>query len=413
MEKHTDQKTKKMLFQLVAFALILGAALLYFKDVFGWVSWVWEIFLPLIFGCCIAFILNLPMNWLETKVYTKERFKGKAAGARRPLAILTTVLILLLIVVGVIWVIVPQLSNSLKMLGESIPGTITKLTIWLDELAVKYPQLQGTVDSITGSSAEVGQNLTDYLKNGLGETLTTTYTAAMSVLGQVLTFFIGFMFSFYILGAKEKLGRQNRELLYSMFSEKTANRILYICHLTYNSFQAFVYGQCMEALVLFAMYVAVALIFRLPYSMMIAVMIGVLSLIPLFGAWIGWGIGCILIATVNPAQVITFSLIFFIISQIEGNFIYPNIVGTRMDFPGIWVLAAVTVGGNMMGIIGMIIAVPIAAVVYTLIKIWKNNRLADKNIPPETYLKAPDWSEYDAGKEFAEAKAKLKKKPVD
>lgn len=395
------QKSKQQfLFGLVSFAIVLAVCLFYSKDIAGWLGWLWSVFLPLILGFCIAFILNIPVVWFEKKLYTEARFPGKKGRWRRPLSVLTTLLALLLLIFLVISIVVPQIAQSVVMLTHSIPENIESLKIWLNSLSEKYPQLQATLTSLGGSSEAAGTNLVDYLKNGLGATLQTTYTYTVNALGQMLMFFIGLMFSFYVLSYKEKLGRQVRELLYSYLSKKAAGRTLYIAHLTYNSFAAFVYGQCLEALVLFAMYVVVALVFQLPYSMMIAVMIGVLSLIPLFGAWIGWAIGSLLILTVNPMQVITFTIIFFVISQIEGNFIYPHIVGNSMGLPGIWVLAAVTVGGNMMGIVGMIISVPIASVLYTLLKFAKNNRLKKRAIPEQLYLEAPDWEHYDPEKEL-------------
>lgn len=399
MEQKPSRISKKTMFELIAFTLILIAIIYYFRSILAGLNWLTAVFMPLILGAAIAFVLNMPVSWFEKKVFTKEHL-GKFARMSRGLSIVTTLLCFILGIVLILVIVVPQLVKSTELLVSSLPDALTSLSGWLKEMSVYIPSLESSAENVENSAGSIQKLVTTYLSSGLSETLSKAFDVASSAVGQILTFFIGLMFSLYVLASKEALGRQFRELALSMFSKKTALKIFYVFHLTSEYFQLFISSQCLEALILFGMYIVVALVFRLPYSIMIAVLIGVFSLIPLFGAYIAWGIASFLLLTVNPWDVVTFTIIFLVISQIEGNLIYPHIVGNSMGIPGIWVLAAVTVGGNLMGLLGMIIAVPVAAVFYTLIVVWKNKTLSDKNISWEMYANSPDWQHFNPEEDF-------------
>lgn len=397
---------KKSWYKLVLFAAFLLLIVLNFSGVMGILGWLWAIVYPLILGGCIAFVINILMQWLSVKVFTKKRIKKESL--RTLLSLLCAILIIVLIVVVSLWIVIPQLIHSFTLLANSIPSMIRASREYIERLAASYPEFRTVSSALESRSEGFGNDLSNFLRERLPNTLLQTYAAASHTFGAAATLLIGVMFSLYLLTYKRKLGRQTRQLVYTYLPEKWANRVLYIFHLTSKNFDAFIFGQCLEALILFAMYVVVALIFRLPYSFMIATIIGIFSLIPLFGAWIGWVIGVILIITVNPWQALTFTIIFFVISQIEGNFIYPRIVGNTIGLPGIWVLAAITIGANMLGIIGMIIAVPIAALCYTLVSESSQRILREKPGVIGHILHSPDWSHFNPETdEFEDHKVKL------
>lgn len=389
-------KKRKLIFQCIAFGVLLVALLVYISTILKGIGWIFDVSMPLIIGAAIAFVLAIPVDWFEKKLLTKERMRGKLSKWRRPLAIILTLLCFALVIFFVLIMVIPQLVSSFQLLLKELPGALQEIDQWLSGI----PALSGASGQITTTASQLENLVTGYVKNGLGQTIGSAVQATVGIVSSSMTFLFGLLFSLYILASKERLARHFRELSLSLFSKDTSMRIFYLCHLTSDNFRLFISSQVLEAFILFGMYVVVAAIFRLPYSMMTAVLIGVFSLIPLFGAYIAWGIASFLLLTVNPWDVLTFTVIFVIISQIEGNFIYPHIVGKSMGIPGIWVFAAVLVGGNMWGLVGMIVSVPIASILYTLLVMWKDKTLKEKHIEPSEYMKSPDWKTYDAQQEF-------------
>ena len=218
--------------------------------------------------------------------------------------------------------------------------------------------------------------------------LDTTFSAAISIVNGMSTFLIGFIFSIYILLQKENLIRQIKKLLAAFLPERTVEGIVRIAALTSRTFSNFFTGQCMEAVILGSMFFIVLVVLRLPYALLIGVLIAFTALIPVFGAFIGWFIGAFLMLMVNPLQALIFTVIFLILQQIEGNLIYPHVVGNSVGLPSIWVLAAVTLGGSMMGILGMLIFIPLCSVAYTLLKEKVNRNLERQAKREEEHEKA-------------------------
>ena len=213
--------------------------------------------------------------------------------------------------------------------------------------------------------------------------LSSTVSAAMSIISGVTTFFIGFVFAIYILLQKETLSRQFKKLMRAYLPEAVTDRTLEILHLIYETFSSFFAGQCLEAVILGTMFFIVLSIFQLPYALLIGVLIAFTALIPLFGAFIGCAIGAFLMLMVEPLNALVFLIIFFVLQQLEGNLIYPHVVGNSVGLPSIWVLVAVTIGGSTMGIVGMLVFIPVCSVLYTLLREAVNKRLNKKNPPPK------------------------------
>ena len=225
---------------------------------------------------------------------------------------------------------------------------------------------------------EVFQNMVAFLKNGAGTMLNTTFSAAVSIVSGVSSFLIGFIFAIYILLQKETLSRQMKKVLEAFLPEPVVGRILDITALTERTFSNFLTGQCVEAVILGTMFFVALTLIRLPYGLLIGVLIAFTALIPIFGAFVGLAVGVFLMLMVNPMDALIFTITFFVLQQIEGNLIYPYVVGNSVGLPSIWVLVAVTVGGSMMGIVGMLIFIPLCSVLYALLRDGVNGRLGKK-----------------------------------
>ena len=222
-----------------------------------------------------------------------------------------------------------------------------------------------------------------FLKNGAGNVLGTTFSVAMTLINSVMNFVIGFVFACYILLQKEKLSVQIRKVLYAFLPGKAVRQILKVASLSYRTFSNFVTGQCVEAVILGSMFVVAMTVFRLPYALLVGVVIAFTALIPIFGAFIGCVIGAFLIFMVNPVQALGFVVLFLVLQQIEGNLIYPHVVGGSVGLPSIWVLAAVSIGGSLMGVVGMLIFIPIVSVVYALFREVVYLKLKQKKMEPD------------------------------
>ena len=220
----------------------------------------------------------------------------------------------------------------------------------------------------------------DFLRNGAGSVLNTTFAAAKSIVSGLTTFFISAVFACYILLQKKKLTVQIQKVLYAFLPEKKVSTVLDICSLTYRTFSNFLTGQCMEAVILGTMFFISMSILRMPYALLIGVLIAFTALIPIFGAFIGCVIGTFLILMVNPMQAIGFIVLFLVLQQVEGNLIYPHVVGGSVGLPSMWVLVAVSLGGSLMGLVGMLIFIPMVSVIYTLFRGYVYERLRKKNI---------------------------------
>ena len=214
-----------------------------------------------------------------------------------------------------------------------------------------------------------------------------------NIIGALVSFFIGFVFAVYILMAKEKLAGQGRQILYAFLKEQTADKVLYVLGLSSKTFSKFISGQCLEACILGLMFFVTMTIFGLPYAMLISVLIAFTALIPMVGAFIGCAIGVLLILMVSPLKALIFLAMFLVLQQIEGNLIYPHVVGGSIGLPSIWVLVAITVGGNLMGVAGMIIFIPICSVLYALFRLYVKNRLAENNVSPEKWQEKAEFAE--------------------
>lgn len=370
-----DKVKMKQIQRLMILAAVLALILKYSGGLLESVLLGIGFLTPFIVGGAMAFILNLPMRLLEEKLFAG--WKGKTASLKRTVSIILSIVIVLFILFLVFVTVIPQITQTIVVLGNEVPAFVDDMIKSLEKLSKEYPQLKEEVAKLSSIEIDwekVGENVLTVLKSGVGSVVVSTVSIAGAILGGVANFVIALVFAIYILSQKEKLQNQAKRLIKAYLSEKACRKTEYVCSLLHRNFSKFITGQCLEAVILGAMFVVVLSIFRMPYAFMIGVLIAFTALIPIVGAFIGCAISTFLILIENPMQALIFLILFLVIQQLEGNLIYPKVVGNSVGLPSIWVLVAVSLGGSLFGVIGMLTFIPLLSTIYTLIKENVNNR---------------------------------------
>lgn len=344
------------------------------------VSWVLGILEPFLVGCAIAFVLNVPMRAIERNLYPKSK-RGRKL--RRPLAYVLTLACVAGVITLMSVVIMPSLSAAVVSLARQIPGAFTRLKGDVESLQSQLPAVQNLLDGLDVDWNQMTQKALSLLQTWGNGLLTSGGDFLGGVISGVSNFVIGFVFSIYVLMQKEKLGRQVRRSIYALFQEKAADRILYIAGLASRTFSNFLSGQCLEGCILGTLFVITLSIFRIPYALLIGVLIGVSALVPVVGPFISVVVGFLLIVISDPWKAVMFIVLFIVVQQIDGNLIYPRVVGSSVGLPPIWVLVAVIVGGKLFGVAGILFFIPFCSVLYTLSREFVRQRLEKKKVPVE------------------------------
>lgn len=357
---------------LILFTIVTLIALWKYSLVLDALGFIMGILFPFLLGGAIAFILNVPMHFIESKLFCRTRSgeKKSAIKAARPLSLVFTIFFVIGIISVVIFVVVPKLGSTVMSLGLSIQEFVPKVQIWAKDLFDNNREIVSLINSIEINWDKMFNSMVAFFTNGAGSVLGSTFTVAKSIVSGMTTFFIAFVFACYILLQKESLNIQVRKVMYAYVKPRFVKKILDVCSLTYKTFSNFLAGQCVEAVILGTMFVIVMTILRIPFALLVGVLIAFTALIPIFGAFIGCFVGAFLILMEAPLKALIFVITFLVLQQIEGNLIYPKVVGNSVGLPSIWVLAAVSVGGSLMGIVGMLVFIPVVSVLYTL---FKNN----------------------------------------
>lgn len=371
------KETLKQIRGLILFTAVVIVCLWKFDTVIAVLRFVLNVVYPFLLGGAIAFVLNVPMNFVECHICkTKTKY---ARGISLMVVLLGVAGILALVLFGLI----PQLADTFANLGRSMQAFIPQVQEWADHWFHNNKEIMSFVNNLEFDWNKIMDAGMQFLRNGAGSVLESTINTAKNIIGALATFFIAFVFAMYILLQKEKLGRQDKKVLYAFVRKGRAEATLEVLALTYKTFSNFLTGQCVEAIILGAMFVIAMTIFRLPYALLTGIVIAFTALIPIFGAFIGCVVGVFLIFMVSPFKALVFIILFLVLQQIEGNLIYPHVVGNSVGLPSIWVLAAVSVGGSLMGIVGMLIFIPLMSVVYALFREVVYIKLKQKNIYPQ------------------------------
>ena len=382
----------KKIRELIVFTALLVVALWKFDVVLGVLKTIWDIIFPFVLGGAIAFLTNVPMSFLEKKIFEKVKKKNKIVRKlKRPISLILTIVLVVGVIALVMFGVIPQLTRTMGNLVTSINDFIPQMQSWIGEFFHNNQEIMNLVDQIEFDPDQAIKWGISLLGNGAGNMMNTTMSAVGSIVSGVATFFIAFSFACYILFQKEKLHIQIRKVFFAFLPRQKADAFLKVCSLTYRTFANFLAGQCLEAVILGSMFVVTLSILRMPYALLIGVLIAFTALIPIFGAFIGCAVGSFLIFMVSPQQAILFVIVFLVLQQIEGNLIYPHVVGESVGLPSIWVLAAVTIGGNLMGIVGMLVFIPLLSVLYTIFREFVYLRLRKQNIKQvtKTEMKSP------------------------
>ena len=354
----------RKLMLLIAFAILLFTGLQHFGQVLAFLRFVGGVASPLLIGGAVAFVLNVPMSFFEKKLFRPSpgggRRRGLSPKAARVLSLLATIVVVAVVIPALLLIIVPQLAESVSGLGTTIVSAWRRFAVWAEEQFVAYPEIYSWLETLTVDWESLLASVVDFVGSGFGNVLSSTISATKSIVSAVSTVFVAVVFAVYVLLQKEKLGLQCRKALYALLPKRGADKTVEVCRLSHRVFSSFITGQCMEAVILGCMFFLCMTVLRMPYALLVGCLIAITALIPIVGAFIGCGVGAFLLLMVSPMQALVFVVMFLILQQVEGNLIYPHVVGSSVGLPSIWVLAAVTLGGSLMGVLGMLLFIPLS-----------------------------------------------------
>ena len=359
-----SKKTVKRILLIITFTVLLIWAIYNHKLLFKYIGELYSLISPFVIGLCIAYVVNVIMRPIE-RLWMKllSKCKGKwVEKMKRPICLLLSILLVIGIILAVIFIIMPELSDSVSSLVSMVPSYVSEVESWwealalrLDKYGVELPQFSFDTDKFI-----------QILKDGGTAVLNTTLSATTSIVTAVINIVLALAFSIYVLAQKETLKRQSKKVLAKLMKPEKMQKLLDMLDLINRTFTNFITGQLTEAVIIGVLCFIGMSIFRMPYAPAISGLVGFTALIPVFGAFIGTAIGAFLILLVKPIQAVWFVVFIIVLQQFEGNLIYPKVVGKSVGLPGIWVLVAVTIGGNAMGVVGMLISVPLCSVMYVV-----------------------------------------------
>ena len=366
---------KKNIILIITYIALIIFVLVNFEKILSILGYIINIFSPFIFGAIVAFVLNVLVNFIERKLFGKVK-KKTWLKIKRPLSIAISVVLVIFIIVFIMNLLIPQLKNSVSLFTDSLPTYKEDII----NIMNKFNLEETTIKKVSDYLDNFGKVITDYIKGNSKDVITVTTEVATSLIAIISKAVIAIVFAIYIIAQKETLKRQFNKLMSAYLKPRTVNRINKYASMANTTFSNFVTGQCLEALIFGSLCFLGMLILRLPYATTIAVLLGCTALIPVFGAFIGTFLGAFLILMISPIKAIIFVVFILVLQQIEGNLIYPKVVGKSVGLPGIWVLLSVTIGASVGGILGMLIATPLCSLLYILLRQAVNDRINSNKI---------------------------------
>lgn len=347
-----------------------------------------DILSPFITGGCIAFVLNVPMRFFENKLT-----KINGAGMRRTVALLLTFVSVAIVLGGVFLLLIPQLIETVELFLPAVYDFLLDIGVYVDKFLTENPEVMDLIQTAEGGNTFNWTSLVQNVVALLGNSVTTILQSAVSTIGSVASFamdlFVAIVFAVYCLFQKETLARQGRKLMYAFTKERFADRIVHILRLSNSTFSNFLSGQCIEVCILGVMIAVSMAILKLPYIPLVSVLVAVTAFIPIVGAWVGCIIGTFFMLVNDPMQAVWFLIMFLVVQQIEGNLIYPKVVGTSIGLSGMWVIAAISIGGDLFGVVGMLLMIPLASVIQTVLREEVAIRVYHRKINPEKLQAQP------------------------
>ena len=378
LNRETKKKLMKWLVALVTICILIFLGIQNIDVVASVASWCVKISLPLLIGAAIAIIVNVPMCFLETYLWknSKKRFLNSI---RRPLAFIISVLFILGCLVGIFWVVIPELVDSVKIIVQGAVDLVTKFDVMTDEELAEIPfgQYLKLVDWHT-----LYTNLQNWIKDQSSNIFKGAMGTIGSIIGGIFDFIVAFIFAIYLLFSKDKIKNGASRLVRVWLPSRYAEWLIHASSVLRVTFRNFISGQTLEALILGVLCMIGMLLFKFPYAPMVSILVGITALIPVVGGFIGGGIGGFMILTTDTSLVIPFLIFLVVLQQIEGNVIYPKVMGRKVHLPGLWILIAVTLGGGIGGPLGMLLGVPLTSTAYVLIKEATDKRAEMLGMPP-------------------------------
>lgn len=350
---------------LVGSAFILYLGVHYWQRVADLVQLVLSASVPLVIGCAIAYVVNILMTSYESHYH----FTGKLEPLmefRRPVCMIGAFVTLIAIVALVVYLVLPQLVDAVRVIAAAFPGFMNRAIDLAEEWGLLSPEVLAPLENIDWQNTLT--QIFDVVKSGIGNVMDVVVSTVSSVFSGLVTLLVSLIFSIYLLSGKEKLGGQFRRLAKHYMKASWYGKLCYLMDVVNDCFHRYIVGQCIEAVILGILCAIGMVLLQLPYATMVGALVAFTALIPVAGAYIGAGVGAFMILTVDPIKALIFLIFLIVLQQFEGNVIYPKVVGSSMGLPGIWVLAAVTIGGGIMGILGMLLGVPLAAALYRIIR---------------------------------------------
>ena len=385
---HIDKKLMHRIFILIAGAIVFGWLVLDTSRASALFQRIWELFSPFVIGAGIAFIFNVPMRSIENQLEGVSK-----QSVRRTVSMLLTIFALVLVVMFVFELLIPQIRETVLALTEKIPAFIDRTAVQLMAVIEENPDLGIWIQETFDLESLNWTNIVGDMLKWVADQISTVMGGAVNVIGSVTTglvnLVISVVFALYCLANKETLARQGRRLVYSLLPEHRADQIIRVMRLTNVTFSNFISGQCLESVILGCLFAVVMAILKMPYIPLVSVIIAMTALIPVVGAFVGCIVGAFFILVNDPLQALSFIAMFLVIQQLENNLIYPRVVGTSIGLPGMWVLVSVTIGGEIMGVGGMLVMIPLVSVLYTLAREFTAKRLVERNIPEEKLQAQP------------------------
>lgn len=370
------KENKKEIMELILFTIVVIFFFINISEIWKLLEYIIAIFMPFIVGAMIAFVLNVLLNVIEKGIKKLNRKNNKIINRiKRPVSVLLTFIIILAVISLMLGLLIPELKNTTELFTKNFDSYKEQSIVLLDKVGIK----RKTINKLNNNIENMTKELTDYISDNKEEVMKTSLGVASTVAGTITSLVLGIVFAIYILLKKEDLRRQIKKVMRAYLPEKKEKKIIEISELSNKIFGNFITGQCLEAVIIGILCFIGMLLLNIPYASTISVLVGFTALIPVFGAFIGTIVGAFLILMVSPTKAIIFIIFILILQQLEGNLIYPKVVGKSVGLPGIWVLVAVTIGASVYGILGMLISVPLCSILYSIIRTNVNDKIDQKN----------------------------------
>ncbi len=370
------EKNKKTILEIIVITIVLIFALIHISSILDFLGYLIGLFMPFIIGAMIAFVLNVLLNIVENKFFSKLNQKKYKYWQKwhRPVSLTITLLLIVGTLVFLLYLVIPQLQNTAEIFTKNLPNYRKESVELLENFGVSKKD----INNFNNYIIDFKDGIISFVSSNKEKIMDTTIGVAANIFQTITTWILAIVFAIYILLKKETLARQAKEIIYAYGTKKQEEKLQQIATLSNKTFANFITGQCMEAFIIGILCFLGMLILKIPYAATISVLVGFTALIPVFGAFIGTIIGAFLIFMFNPSKAIIFIIYIIILQQIEGNLIYPKVVGKSVGLPSIWVMVAVTIGASIYGMIGMLLSVPLCSILYSIFRTSVKGRIKEK-----------------------------------